>query len=404
MPMPRFVLCMNLFCCQPGCITDLQGEARVRTLTYWCQLLTQLHPDNLPADQYCTLNAVPPGSPQPNRSDNDWQQLHVAKTEPTANKLAIPVPTYALSRPQQSAQQVSPTSDSAACSQSSAKALTGSTAEFWANQVLYVGHLSDGQEQELLTFRELFLHSYALEDVIVGMHNMQACKTSTCVHSGHFKLTVSKGSYCNLDSCWLRCQSLFVAVIISCPEYLVTSYVVVGYVHNSPGSAEERNLLIELFGLCLSGDTAAHTGLVDALLNVSAVEAECRTSGTAASLGPQQPPLASVVAETICGIKLQVSSCGFLPACSLYQHSTAIYLVTYSPTVQSAACLLMSQCSVAVRLVTYSPTVHVPGTMQTMLFNCLLLQWQRARHVGVMQLSSTFCSHVTCWLGMGDSK
>lgn len=92
------------------------------------------------------------------------------------------------------------------------------------------------------------------------------------------------------------------------------SYMFVGYVHNPPASAEERKLLIKLFGLCLSGDTAALTCLVDALLNVSAVEAECRSSGTAASLGPQQPPLASVVAETICGIKLQVSCCRALPA------------------------------------------------------------------------------------------
>jgi len=46
--------------------------------------------------------------------------------------------------------------------------------------------------------------------------------------------------------------------------------------------------------------------LVWALLDLSAVEAECRVVGTAASLGPEQPPLANVVAEAICGIKLQV--------------------------------------------------------------------------------------------------
>ena len=85
-----------------------------------------------------------------------------------------------------------------------------------------------------------------------------------------------------------------------------------GYVYNPPASAQERKLLVELFRLCLYGDAATQTCLVDALLNVSAVEAECHTSGTAASLGPQQPPLASVVAETICGIKIQVSSCNIL--------------------------------------------------------------------------------------------
>ena len=69
---------------------------------------------------------------------------------------------------------------------------------------------------------------------------------------------------------------------------------------------EDRSLLVELFGLCLAGDAALHTRLVDALLDLSAVEAECRAVGTAASLGPEQPPLANVVAEAICGIKLQV--------------------------------------------------------------------------------------------------
>lgn len=52
-----------------------------------------------------------------------------------------------------------------------------------------------------------------------------------------------------------------------------------------------------------------HTRLVDAMLDLSAVETECRGAGTAASLGPQQPPLANIVAETICGIKVQVGKC-----------------------------------------------------------------------------------------------
>ena len=85
------------------------------------------------------------------------------------------VPTHALSSPQQPAYQASPALDTAACSESSDTALAGNAAEFWANQVVYVGQLSDGQEQELLTFRELFLHSYALEDIIVGMRNVQVC-------------------------------------------------------------------------------------------------------------------------------------------------------------------------------------------------------------------------------------
>ncbi|KAL0050998.1 hypothetical protein WJX82_000304 [Trebouxia sp. C0006] len=113
-------------------------------------------------------------------------------------------------------------------------------------RVLYLDQESPDNERDLLTFRELFLHSYALENIIVGYMDIPA----------------------------------------SLPE--------------------DRSLLIELFGLCLAGDAALHTRLVDALLDLSAVEAECRVVGTAASLGPEQPPLANVVAGAICGIKLQV--------------------------------------------------------------------------------------------------
>lgn len=79
-----------------------------------------------------------------------------------------------------------------------------------------------------------------------------------------------------------------------------------GYMDIPASLPEDRSLLIQLFGLCLAGDAALHTRLVDALLDLSAVEAECRVVGTAASLGPGQPPLANVVAEAICGIKIQV--------------------------------------------------------------------------------------------------
>ena len=151
-------------------MTDLQGEGRVQTLKHWCQLLQQLHPDNLPAHHHYTLSTLPPGSPQPGRShDSEWQQLHVAKLDTAASKLAVSVPTHALSRPQQPACAVSPSAESPPQSQHADKAATGSAAEFWLNQVLYVGQLADDQEQELLTFRELFLHSYALENIIVGV-------------------------------------------------------------------------------------------------------------------------------------------------------------------------------------------------------------------------------------------
>lgn len=44
----------------------------------------------------------------------------------------------------------------------------GSEQDFWASQVLYLDQECPDTEKELLTFRELFLHSYALENIIVG--------------------------------------------------------------------------------------------------------------------------------------------------------------------------------------------------------------------------------------------
>lgn len=82
--------------------------------------------------------------------------------------------------------------------------------------------------------------------------------------------------------------------------------MIAGYLDVPASLPEERNVLVDLFGLCLAGDSALHTRLVDALFDLSAVEAECRGVGTAASLGPDQPPLANVVATAICGIKIQV--------------------------------------------------------------------------------------------------
>lgn len=83
-------------------------------------------------------------------------------------------------------------------------------------------------------------------------------------------------------------------------------FVHVGYVEAPASQPEDRSVLTKLFGLCLAGDSALHACLVDALMDLSAVETECRGVGTSATLGPDQPVLANVVAETICGIKIQV--------------------------------------------------------------------------------------------------
>lgn len=81
----------------------------------------------------------------------------------------------------------------------------------------------------------------------------------------------------------------------------------VGYLDAPTSQPEDRSVLTKLFGLCLTGDSALHARLVDALIDLSAVEAECRGVGTSATLGPEQPALANVVAEAICGLKIQVS-------------------------------------------------------------------------------------------------
>ena len=83
-------------------------------------------------------------------------------------------------------------------------------------------------------------------------------------------------------------------------------FVHLGYLEAPASQPEDRSVLTKLFGHCLAGDSALHSRLVDALMGLSAVEAECRGVGTSATLGPDQPVLANVVAETICGIRIRV--------------------------------------------------------------------------------------------------
>ena len=183
-------------------------------MKHWCQLLQQLHPDNLPAHHHYTLSTLPPGSPQPGRShDNEWQQLHVAKLDTAASKLAVSMPTHALSRPQQPAHAVLPSAESPPQSQHADKAATGSAAEFWLNQVLYVGQLADDQEQELLTFRELFLHSYALENIIVGV------PLPASLPAVHTDTTCMLHRIIRTD-CQHSCQHRLLACDVSCKTFL----------------------------------------------------------------------------------------------------------------------------------------------------------------------------------------
>lgn len=118
-----------------------------------------------------------------------------------------------------------------------------------------------------------------------------------------------------------------------------------GYMDVPASLPEERGLLIDLFGLCLAGDAALHTRLVDALFDLSAVEAECRGVGTAASFGPEQPLLANVVAEAICGIKFQV--CYLLVLCILTPQICIIHMSSHMlcVTAQLHTCADTCVCS-----------------------------------------------------------
>lgn len=137
----------------------------MRTLKHWCHLLIQLHPDHLPVHQHYTLSSLPPGSPQLGSADSEWQQLSVAKLDTAPTKLPVTVPTHALSRPQQAKPA---SSDSSVHTHSHERGQAGVEEDFWANQILYVGQEPGQQQHDVLTFRELFLHSYALENIIVG--------------------------------------------------------------------------------------------------------------------------------------------------------------------------------------------------------------------------------------------
>ena len=145
----------------------LQGEARVQTLQKWCTLLRELHPSHLPLLQPYTLSALHPNSPHRASCDNDWQQLQFASEPPDPNAAHTPA-----SMRHSHHQKAGPGSSSSGSAPIGAgqqgHAAKGSELEFWANQVLYLEQESPDTKKELLTFRELFLHSYALENIIVG--------------------------------------------------------------------------------------------------------------------------------------------------------------------------------------------------------------------------------------------
>lgn len=145
----------------------LQGKARVQTLQRWCALLSELHPSNLPLLNGYTLSALHPSSPHRNSCDSDWQQLQFAPEapNPTSNHTAASMRT---SQRQKAGQGTPPNSSAVTEAPLHGHAAKGLDSDFWANQVLYLDQESPDTEKELLTFRELFLHSYALENIIVG--------------------------------------------------------------------------------------------------------------------------------------------------------------------------------------------------------------------------------------------
>lgn len=236
--------------------SGLRGEARVRTLQKWCTLLQELHPSNLPLLHCYTVNALRPSSPRHASCDSDWQQLQLAPPDPPDPNLGHNAASLPLSQHQKPGHGSSPRSSVSVGAAQHSHTPKGSEQDFWASQVLYLDQECPDTEKELLTFRELFLHSYALENIIVG------------------------------------------------------------YLDAPTSQPEDRSVLTKLFGLCLTGDSALHARLVDALIDLSAVEAECRGVGTSATLGPEQPALANVVAEAICGLKIQAE-------CEVYERKMA---------------------------------------------------------------------------------
>ena len=153
----------------PYPVAGLRGEARVQTLQKWCTLLQELHPSNLPPLHCYTVNALCPSSPHRGSCDSDWQQLQLAPPEPPDPNWGHNAASMPSSQQQKPAQGSSPSSSVVLAGASQhGQVAKGSELDFWANQVLYWDQESPATEKELLTFRELFLHSYALQNIIVG--------------------------------------------------------------------------------------------------------------------------------------------------------------------------------------------------------------------------------------------
>ena len=141
----------------------------MRTLQKWCTLLQELHPRNLPLLHCYTVNALHPSSPHRGSCDSDWQQLQLAPPDPANSNechSAASMPSSQHQKPGQGSSTSSSTVQAGA--NQHGHVAKGPALDFWANQVLYLDQESPGAERELLTFRELFLHSYALENIIVG--------------------------------------------------------------------------------------------------------------------------------------------------------------------------------------------------------------------------------------------
>lgn len=164
------------YACRPrltivSCSTaGLRGEARVQTLQKWCALLQELHPNNLPLLHCYTVYASHPSSPHHSSCDSEWQQLQLpAPPEPPDPDLgysAAPMPSSQHQKPVPGSSPSTSTVQAGVSQQG--HGAKGSELDFWANQVLYLDQEAPDTEKELLTFRELFLRSYALENIIVG--------------------------------------------------------------------------------------------------------------------------------------------------------------------------------------------------------------------------------------------
>ena len=126
-----------------------------------------------------------PNSPHHSSFDSEWQQLQIPRSD-TASASRVSESPHQKPSTHSRLQNQAVSQDAAGSNRAGVSAAKGPEFEFWANQVLYVDQESGDKDKDLYTFRELFLRSYALENIIVGVlrksvnADMSACHKREC--------------------------------------------------------------------------------------------------------------------------------------------------------------------------------------------------------------------------------